>query len=64
MFSPTQPQMVLALGLALADALLSVPTTRKVLADLQLPAFTPVAMVTLGSTAENSLTKMSSALLP
>lgn len=64
MFSPIQPQMVLALGLALVDALLSVPTTRKVLADLRMPAFTPVATMTLGSSTENSLTKLSSVLLP
>lgn len=64
MFPPVQPQMVLALGLALADALLSVPTTRKVLADLQMPAFTPIATMTLGSYAENSLEKMSSVLMP
>lgn len=64
MLSPIQPQMVLALGLALADALLSVPTTRKVLADLRMPALTPVATMTLGSDAENSLGRISAMEVP
>lgn len=64
MLSPIPPQMVLALGLALADALLSVPTTRKVLVDLRMPAVAPIATMTLGSDAENSLAKMSSVLVP
>ncbi len=64
MFLPIQPQMVLALGLALADALLSVPTTRRVMADLSLPAFAPIATMTLGGDSENSLARISSVLVP
>ena len=64
MFLPVQPQMVLALGLALADALLSVPTMRKVLADLHMPALAPIATMTLGSNADNSLARLSSVQVP